>query len=368
MPRLLIASPNRDAYSETFIRAHIDRLGEVVTVLTDGAPPTRDASGQPLVPMSTSARLVRKLTRTTHGAALEKAIAQRMRKDRVEVVLAEYGTSGEALLPVCRSLGVPLVVHFHGIDAFHDDLLRKHRKYAATFAGAAAVVVVSREMEAQLLALGCPREKLHYNCYGIDVAQFGAVDPGAADEHFIAVGRFVDKKAPHLTVLAFHKAWSQDPAMRLTYIGDGPLQESTVRLARALGLQDAITFTGALTHKEVADHMARARAFVQHSVISFRNDHEGTPLSILEAMSRALPVVSTRHGGINDVVEHGASGYLCAEGDVDAMASHLLELAAAPDRARSMGLRGRARVEAEHTLQGSISALRSIIHRAAGRG
>lgn len=365
MARILIASPNRNAYSETFIRAHIEHLGDVAAVLTDGAPPTRDAQGRPLLTNGLLHRAWRKVTGTSPEQALQQAIADRIRQERVQVVLAEYGTSGDALLPACRATGVPLVAHFHGIDAFHEDLLAKHRRYAALFADAAAVVVVSREMEAQLLHMGCPRARLHYNCYGVDPARFAPVDAARSDKRFVSVGRFVDKKAPHLTVLAFHRAWQQDPAIRSTFIGDGPLLESTVRLARALGLADAITFTGALPHEQVAEHMAGARAFVQHSVVSFRNDHEGTPLSVLEAMARALPVVATRHGGITDVVEEGASGLLCDEGDVDAMAADLLRLAADPAHAASMGARGRRLVEERYTQKHSIARLRTILDEAA---
>ena len=68
------------------------------------------------------------------------------------------------------------------------------------------MVVVSREMERQLLQLGADAARLHYNCYGIDVARFRAGRPDQAPPHFLAVGRFVAKKAPQLTLLAFHEA------------------------------------------------------------------------------------------------------------------------------------------------------------------
>lgn len=364
MPRLLIASPNRNAYSETFIRAHIDHLQQVVTVLTDGAPPTRDTTGRPLVPGTMGARLWRKLSGTSHQMALRKAIADRLRKERIDVVLAEFGTAGEAIMEVCAAAGVPVVVHFHGIDAFHHGLLKEHRNYAATFAGAAAVVAVSREMEAQLLALGCPRDKLFYNCYGIDVERFSPVDPSHSGKHFTAVGRFVDKKAPHLTLLAFHRAWQQDPELRLTYAGTGPLHGSAVQLAEALGMSEAVTFTGVVAHEEVAALMARTRAFVQHSIISMDNDHEGTPLSILEAMARGLPVIATRHGGIVDVVEHDRSGLLSAEKDIASMSAHITALAQDPERAASMGRVGQAAVRQHHTRAQSIAGLQAILDRA----
>ena len=71
---------------------------------------------------------------------------------------------------------------------------------------------------------------------------------------------------------------------------------------------------------------------------------EGTPLAVLEAMATGLPVVSTYHAGIPDVVAHGERGLLSAEYDIDAMADHLVQLIDHPEQAASMGQAGRAYV------------------------
>lgn len=362
--RLCIVSPNRNAWSETFIANHIAHLPGVTLTLTDGHLPKRDVDGEPLLAPTLLKRVVQRVRKAEPAQVLRDTVIRRLRKQRIDHVLAEYGPTGEAMLPVCRAAGIPLVVHFHGIDAFHTKLLKDHANYKALFAGAAAVVVVSREMEKQLLSLGCPRNNLHYNCYGIEVDRFHPADVARSPKRFLAVGRFVDKKAPHLTLMAFHKAWQQDPELRLTMAGEGPLWESTKQMSSAHGLQDVVSFPGVITNDQVAEAMRGARAFVQHSVITADNDHEGTPLSILEAMASGLPVISTRHAGIPDVVQHGVSGLLGEERDIGAMASHLLELAAEPERAAHMGAAGRAHVEQHHRLEDSIASLSAIIEAA----
>ena len=102
--------------------------------------------------------------------------------------------------PICERMGLPLVVHFHGIDAFHVKLLADNKGYARTLPNAAALVVVSHEMEEQLLELGAPRDRLHYVRYGVELDRFQAQRPDQAPPHFLSVGRFVDKKAPALTI------------------------------------------------------------------------------------------------------------------------------------------------------------------------
>lgn len=359
--RIAIISPNRNAWSETFIANHIDHLPGVGLVLTDGHLPRRDRDGGPLVHPTLLKRILQRVRGSRPDDVLRDAIVRRLRKHRIQLVLAEYGPTGEAMVAACERAGAVLVVHFHGIDAFHHRLLKDNHRYQRLFAAATAVVAVSREMEQQLLQLGCPSEKLHYNCYGIAVEHFSPADVSTSPKHFLAVGRFVDKKAPQLTLAAFAQAHRSDPEMRLTMAGDGPLWESTRSLAGALGVVDAVEFPGVVTQEQVAALMKGSRAFVQHSIITRENDHEGTPLSVLEAMASGLPVISTRHAGIPDVVEHGVNGLLCAEGDTNAMAAHLVQLSNDPALAGRMGAAGRQRALENHRLEDSLSRLAAIL-------
>ncbi len=365
--RLAIISPNRDAWSETFIAAHIRRLPGVELVLTDGHLPKRHADGRLLLDASFAQRLLRRFTGATIDDLLRQRIAGLLRMHRIDLVLAEYGPTGEAMLDVCATAGVPMAVHFHGIDAFHDKLLKENDRYARVLPKAAAVIAVSRQMEEQLLELGAPRERLHYNCYGIDVDRFPAGDPAAAPAHFFAVGRFADTKAPYLTLLAFHRAWMEMPELQLTMAGQGILWETCATMARSLGMRDAVTFPGVLTHEQVALAMQRSRAFVQHSVTTSYGDREGTPLAVLEAMASALPVIATRHAGIGEVVAHERSGLLVEECDIEGMARHLLDLARDPARAKAMGSEGRARILRDHRLDERIAALHAILLKAVVR-
>ena len=366
-PRLCIVSPNRNAWSETFIANHIAHLPGVDLTLTDGHLPKRDIEGEPLLAPTLLKRVIQRVRKADPQEMLRGTIVRLLKKHRIEVVLAEYGPTGEAMLDACQRAGLPLVVHFHGIDAFHTRLLKENGDYQRIFKIAAAIVVVSREMEQQLLSLGCPRPKLHYNCYGIEVDRFTAATPATSPKHFLAVGRFVDKKAPHLTLQAFHAAWSRDPELRLTMAGDGPLWESTKQLAQAEGLGDVVDFPGVITSDQVAERMRQVRAFVQHSVVTADNDHEGTPLSILEAMASGLPVIATRHAGIPDVIDHGVEGLLCAERDIAAMALNISALAQDAGLAARLGAAGRVRAQRDHRLEDRIGSLAAIIAGAVAR-
>ena len=107
--------------------------------------------------------------------------------------------------------------------------------------------------------------------------------------------------------------------------------------------------------------MMSASIFVQHSVTAPNGDKEGLPVAILEAMSSGLPVVSTRHSGIPEAVEHGVTGFLVGEGDVNAMTEALITLYRNPDLRQTMGTAGRDRAVALFSRDTSLARLRNVI-------
>lgn len=369
--RIALASPNRDAWSETFIAAHLDRLKDVALVLTHGRLPTAYGDGSPLRPPTLPRRIGDRIQRSLVGRSEDeltrRAITRALKREQVEVLLAEYGNTGEEVLESCRRAGVPLVVHFHGYDAHSTPVLERYGNYRRIFSEAAALVVVSRTMEQHLLRSGAPREKLCYNCYGIDVGRFHNGHPDQAPPHFLSVGRFVAKKAPLITVLAFQKVLQALPDARLTMVGDGPWREACEQVVKAMGLGSAITFAGIRGPDEVATLMQHSRAFVQHSVTGASGDMEGTPLAVLEAMASGIPVVSTRHAGIMDVVAEEERGLLVEEFDLAGMARNMLRVAQEPGTALRMGQAGRAHALQHHRMEDSIAALQRILENAVQR-
>ncbi len=229
------------------------------------------------------------------------------------------------------------------------------------FQEAAAIIAVSRAIQSKLISIGAPAEKVHYNPYGVDCRSFSGADPAKASPSFLAVGRFVDKKGPQLTLLSFaevHRVW---PAARLRMVGDGPLWGACRDLAKALRIDDAVTFLGPRPQPVVEQEMRRARCFVQHSLEASSGNCEGTPVAILEAGASGLPVVSTRHAGIPDVVIEGQTGFLVDEGDIHGMASHMLRLIQESGLAAEMGRAARQRIETHFSMDQSIGRLWSII-------
>jgi len=358
---LCVAAPYEPAVSETFIRAHLERLPARVTLL-HGWPLVE--GGRPVLsaPRRAYHKLSRKLFRRGAQSEVTDSFETAFRRARADAVLAEYGPVGALVAEACGRLGLPLVVHFHGYDASVREVLEEHKEsYPRMFEAAWAVVAVSRAMQRKLVSLGAKPEKVHYNPYGIDCGAFGGAEPGEAPPVFLAVGRFVEKKAPQLLLEAFAEVCKSEPSAQLRMVGDGPLLEESRAQAAALGVAESVEFLGARPHDFVQTEMRAARCFVQHSIEAPNGDCEGTPLGILEAGASGLPVVSTRHAGIPDVVVEEETGLLVDERDVRGMAAQMLRIARDPALAARLGRNARQHIAANFSREQSERRLWSLI-------
>ena len=144
-------------------------------------------------------------------------------------------------------------------------------------------------------------------------------------------------------------------------VGDGNLKYACQILVRALKLEDKVEFKGILPPEEVLAEMHKARVYVQHSVTTPHGDREGTPVTIMEASLSGLPVVSTRHGGIPDVILDEETGLLCDEADINQMAENMIRFAKDDDLVFKMGKAGHEKIRSEFTLGHYIDKVWKVI-------
>lgn len=368
--KVCIVQPALNVVSETFIRAHRDLLPAEVSSIHGINEMFPLLDNESVLGHDIARRGIRKVKRLLEGREwsweITTAYINALKKSRADVVLAEYGPSAVKVLDACRELQLPLVVHFHGYDATEYKVLEKHRQtYQEVFDYAAGIVAVSNPMRDQLISLGALASKVHVNPCGVDCRDFMESRSERARPTFLAVGRFVDKKAPHLTLLSFAEMVQSAPDSRLVMIGDGPLLGACKSLAEAKGLVSSVSFLGSQPHEVVRKEMRCSRAMVQHSIQADNGDCEGTPVAVLEAGASALPVVATYHAGIPDVVVDGETGFLVEEKDVPAMAERMLRLANNRELAETMGKAARRRISTFFTMEQSIDRLWKVIEAAA---
>ena len=301
---------------------------------------------------------------------LRRRVGAALRRVRPDVLHAHFGTTGAVLCPLAERLGVPMVVSFHGRDAFVHPATPRHREpYARMFRRVDAVTVVSHLMQAHLVGLGVHPAKVHLVRVGKRVEEYPYRPPGAGPvREWVSVGRLTEKKG-HLDALAaFREVLREHPDQRLRIVGEGEREADVRRYVREHGLGDHVELLGAVDHEATKAVMAASDAFVLCSRTAADGDREGVPTVLMEAQLLGLPCVTTTHSGIPEVIPEASRWLLSPEGDVAAIASAMRALVTADPAARvEVARAGRAKVEAEFNLQVEAGRILSLYESVTGR-
>ncbi len=355
---LAIFSPNENAYSETFIHAHKNLPFNIKFYYGGGLPTNLEASPS-LFKFSLKARIKKRFNRAF--SLSEHALMNSLVSEKVCCVLAEYGPTACNTLKIVEFLRLPLVVHFHGFDATNKEVISDYREqYTKVFAYASAIVAVSRKMKADLIALGCPEEKMVVTPCGPN-ADFFKIEPSYTSQQFVAIARMIDIKGPLQTILAFKKTLDSFPQAKLVMIGDGQLLNTCKYMAKSLRITDNVVFRGVLNSNEIQQTLRESIAFLQHSFTLEGGVTEGSPVAVMEAQAAGLPVVSTIHAGIPDVVVHEQTGLLVNEFDIDEMANHMVRLLSENGLAKKMGEAARQRTAEQFSMDKHLAVLSNTI-------
>lgn len=259
-----------------------------------------------------------------------------------------------------RSLGIPFVITTHAYDIYInpnvEDLKEKFED--------ATKVITTTDYNKNYLSklLG---EKYGANIeiirYGIDISRFSFIErKSSGNVKILFIGRLVEKKGPSYAIEAFYKVLQEIPNIELRIIGDGPLNDKINELIHKLDLKGKVILLGAQPQSMVLKEMAEADIFFLPSLTAENGDREGSPVSILEAEATGLPVVSTIHTGIPEIVIDGKTGFLAPEKDTLAMAERLKQLVIDPELRIKMGKAGRVHVETNYDRKNEIDNLERL--------
>jgi len=298
-----------------------------------------------------------------HGYRLFPRLARLFGELRPEIVHTRNLAALEASIPAWYAR-VPIRVHGeHGRDVGDLDgsnrtyrfVRRMHRPFVTQW------VTVSRDLQRYLTdAIGVRASRVMHIVNGVDTAAFRPAPsaprpPGYPFEpqHWVcgAVGRLQPVKNQTLLAHAFVQALERAPALRtrlrLVIVGDGPLRAEIDAILARGGARDLAWLPG--VRDDVAPILGTFDAFVLPSLA------EGISNTVLEAMASGLPVIASDVGGNRELIEPGVTGSLVPVGDVDALATRLLDYACDPQAAQAAGWAGRARTERLYSLDAMVA-------------
>jgi colanic acid/amylovoran biosynthesis glycosyltransferase len=284
---------------------------------------------------------------------------------KYDIVHCHYGMLGETGV-LLRDLGArtgPVLTSFHGFDITTHIQSHGEDCYRNLFDRGDLFLPISENWKGRLIDLGCPPERIVVHRMAVDCGQFHHVprslSPGESVE-VLSIARFVEKKGLEYAVKAVAALLKRGINLRYTIIGDGDLRSSLAELINELDVGDRIELAGWQPQDEVLSAMNSAHILLAPSVTALTGDQEGIPVVLMEAMAMGLPVISTLHSGIPELVENGVSGILVPPRDAEALENALCRLIENPGSWAAIGKAARDRVEKDYNIKKQVRRLERI--------
>ena len=250
-----------------------------------------------------------------------------LRQLKPSVLHAHFGQQGHLILPVKRRLGIPLITTFYGYDMSVLPRLPGWRaKLAELFHEGDLFLVEGNFMRERLIELGAPADKVRIQRIAIHVDRYPAWRPEGDRPVVLFVGRFAEKKGLLLALKAVSEVRRRGQALQFRIVGDGDQRAEVERCVMDNQLTDCVEFLGMKPHSEVITELSRANVFIHPSRTARNGDTEGgAPTILLEAQAVGLPIVTTRHADIPNVVAQGPGAYFSPENETKELAENLFQ-------------------------------------------
>jgi glycosyltransferase involved in cell wall biosynthesis len=254
----------------------------------------------------------------------------------------------------------PTVVHLHGsqFETFYDLECGTVRQWLVrrVLERARTVIVLSERWRKYVTAIA-PRATVvvvhNFADRGRTGSELTAPAPRRSSNVILFLGELGRRKGTYDLVRAMPHVLRMVPSASLVLAGQGEM-EDVARCVRENGVQDQVRLPGWVSGE------LKSRLLHEAAIFALPSYNENLPVSIIEAMDQALPIVSTTVGGIPDLVRHGLDGYLVPPGSVDELATRIVELLRNDDLRARMGENGRRRVSSTFSPELAVASIAAV--------
>lgn len=260
---------------------------------------------------------------------------------------------------LAKIFGVPVALHLHGgimkeFVARQPVLLQKLIQWILS--KQTVVIVLSKSWKEYVRSIS-PSANIHILSNYVVLPELNGIEDRAHSRHIdiLFLGVINQAKGVFDLLPAFKDALSLEPTLRLVIGGKGEIERAQA-MARELNIESNVIFAGWVSGEEKLKLFRQAQLYVLPSY------NEGLPVSVLEAMSWQIPVISTRVGGIPELVRDGVDGLLINAGDQTALAKALSRVGQDTKLRRQMGANARQQVECKFSREVVLPQLEALYH------
>lgn len=293
-----------------------------------------------------------------------------VRREHPCLMHGHFGNCGVELLELKRRLGIPVITAFYGADVSQGPRNpRVRQRYEQLFDEGDLFLSQGNAMRRTLVALGCPSDKVVVQHLGVDLETLPFVvrtPDRSGIVRILVAGTFREKKGIPDALRAIDRVRRRYPRLEVTLIGDsagkaGDEDEKRKIVGLLAKLDGTVTWLGFVPYPAFRAAVLTHHLFLSPSITAGDGDSEGgAPVAIIEAQATGMPIVSTLHADIPEVVVDGKSGLLSPERDVDSLAENLERLVSEPDLWESMGRYGRRHVGENFDIRQQVARLEEI--------
>ena len=226
----------------------------------------------------------------------------------------------------------PIIIHVHG---YGGSQMLKKKSYVKELSKILNhdnrwLILVSDLIKKRFQNFNLTRS-IRINCgINLDLFDSNNDDHELTDQFiFLQVSSLALKKGHVFSIKAFKKFLSKvekPERFKFVFTGYNSKHKKIKKLITDLNLEKNVQILSFVKPKDVKKMLQKANVFLHHSVTPINGDEEGIPTAIMEAMAMKLPILSTYHAGIPELVTHGVNGLLSQEKDIETLSNQMLEI------------------------------------------
>jgi glycosyltransferase involved in cell wall biosynthesis len=363
--KLFIIQPNYNAASEVWLRRMNEMLKDYIIAIGSFSPSEQQWYGRPVVNLYGKippifVRVFNKfgITKFNNCFNYLREVKKYINKRETKIIFIHFVTTAVHFINELLASEKKIIIHCHGFDIFWDTKNIDGTKYHETdyiskvqlLSTKALFIANSEFCKQQLMKIDIPEEKIKLKYFGIELQPEFTRNTKKDIIKILYLGRLADFKSPDIVIKAFLRACDLGLSAELIIAGDGQLRITCELLKRQSIYSDRITILGPVDYYTAEILYKEADIYTMHNTVGrLSNNEETFGVSIIEAMSFGLPVITANSSVIKEIIVDDVTGIIVEQLNIEEHANAFLKLANNPELRIHMGNEGRKRVKDKFT-------------------